>query len=91
MMDREKKEKILDIIQSQKGKFVTVVFKKKDGTTRALNIQPEAGKFRVKGTGRKTPDHLAAVWDVKNGAFRSFPFDEVKEIRFNKQRKVFVK
>lgn len=60
-------------------RFATVTFVKKDGTERRIN-----GLFRpaskILGTGRKTPDHLVAIWSPRDG-WRSFDVSRVTEIK----------
>lgn len=84
------KSKLKTLLQSN---IVEVTFTKKDGTDRTIKctldpvkvpqkVDPDAGKpleerewREVKH--RETPEHLLAVWDLENNAWRSFRIDSV--------------
>ncbi len=81
-----------DLIASAKGRFCSVVFIKKDGTERAMQVQPAALAQHVKGnaatmagkraviTRKASNPHLLAVWDVQAKAPRSINLATVKSI-----------
>lgn len=91
-----------DLIRSAKGRFATVTFIKKDGSTRVMRVQPAKVKFHVKGdsaapSARKATEtrkshhpHLMAVWDADKAAPRSVNLSTVTEIRLDGMTHVFV-
>ena len=85
-------EKKREIIQAAQGQFVGVTFTKKDGSLRAMKVQPAALKYHVKGEyasevvrraveARKVNHpHLMPVWDVEAQAVRSVNLATVSRI-----------
>lgn len=90
-----KYDQIRELLNQGKGQFVSVTFLKKDGTERTMNVQPAAGKYRVKGEAASEPAKQAAktraerypnllnVWSVDKQAFRSINMDTVTSVRCN--------
>lgn len=76
--------KVKRVINSSKGKFMTVTFVKKDGTLRSMLCRTGVRKF-VKGTDKrqKTNDNIQVVYDMHKKAYRSFNTDRVVSIKFN--------
>lgn len=85
-------EKMKALIASAGGQFAGVVFTKKDGTLRTMNVQPAKLKFEVKGdaasdsakqavaTRAARHPNLYNVWDVSKKAPRSINLDTVERI-----------
>ena len=84
-----------ELIRSAKGRFATVTFIKKDGSSRVMRVQPAKLKFHVKG-GQAAPSaqkavetrkarhpHLMAVWDADKHAPRSVNLSTITEIRLD--------
>jgi len=89
-----KYQMIRDILDMNKGRFLTVTFIKKDGKERSMNIQPAAVRTRlavnpdpsaIQGaeTRRRNNPNLIPVYDVKKGDIRSINVDTIKSIRSN--------
>ena len=66
---------------------VGVTFKKKDGTERAMNCTLQEGVVvpHEKTTDRvkETNEEVCAVWDIDKGAWRSFRYDSIVNIRLD--------
>jgi len=85
-------QQMRELIASAGGTFAGVVFTKKDGTKRTMQVQPAKLKFHVKGdkaseqaqraaeTRARNNPHLLNVWDVAKGAPRSINLDTVERI-----------
>ena len=85
-----------ELIQSAKGRFMSVTFVKKDMSIRTMNIQPAAIAKAIKDpsevsdadkqrteTRRANNPHLLPVWDVQNQGVRSVNLDTVTEIKID--------
>ena len=80
------------LIDSAKGQYAGVVFTKKDGTLRTMNVQPAKLKFEIKGedasesakravaTRAARHPNLYNAWDVQKKAPRSINLDTVERI-----------
>lgn len=60
---------------------VTITFKKSDGTLREMNCTTKEG-IRPVVENRRTSDTLCTVWDIDLNAWRSFKFENIKQINF---------
>ncbi len=69
-------------IQSMGGKFFTVEFIKRDGTTRVMLCKVGVTKY-LKGGKRTVGNDVQVVFDMHKMQYRSFRYDSV--IRINKQ------
>ena len=89
-----KYQMIRDLLEANRGRFLTIHFIKKDGTLRRMNIQPAAIKTHlavnpnpsaIKGseTRKKNNPNLIPVYDVKTRAIRSINVDTIKTVRAN--------
>ncbi len=67
------KQKAMDLIQASKGRFLTVVFTKKDGTTRTMNCQYTGNTSK-----------LGYLIMKEKGKFRNANAQEITELRLNK-------
>jgi hypothetical protein len=81
-----------DLIAAAGGRFCAVTFRKKDGSTRRMQVQPAALRLRLKG--ERAPEaarraaatraarhpHLLPVWDVRARAPRSIDLRTVSRI-----------
>lgn len=67
------KEQLRYILKNSKGKIMTIVYKKKDGTTRIINTRTGV-KVNIKGTGLKyDPEKYGYVilWDMQKRNYRT--------------------
>ena len=69
-------------IQSMGGKFFTVEFIKRDGTTRVMLCKVGVTKY-LKGGKRTVGNDVQVVFDMHKMQYRSFRYDSV--IRISKQ------
>ena len=73
-------ESPLDVIRKSKGKFITVVFRKRTtGELRKMNCRIGVKKG-VTGTGKSFDDSdkgLVTVWDAQINQFRSIPLESI--------------
>lgn len=60
---------------------VTITFKKSDGTLREMNCTTKEG-IRPVVENRRTSNTLCTVWDIDLNAWRSFKFENIKQINF---------
>jgi hypothetical protein len=75
-------------INRTNGKFFTVVFTKKDGTTRKMTCRTGVKKG-INGNGLKFEPKekgLRVVWAADAESYRMINLDTVKEIKFNGTR-----
>lgn len=73
-----------NIVENTNGKFFTVVFVKKDGSTRSMNCR--LGVKRHLRGGNSTTEHkpeLITVYDVKTEGYRNINLLTVKQIRLS--------
>ncbi|SMR82253.1 hypothetical protein SAMN04488030_2600 [Aliiroseovarius halocynthiae] len=90
-----------ELIQSAGGRFASVTFIKKDGSTCVMLNQPAKLKYHVKGdeatpsarkaieTRKARHPHLLSVWDADKAAPRSVNLSTVTEIRLDGLAHVF--
>ena len=75
------KAKATEIIKNSQGKFITVVFDKKNGEERVmsgtLNFEHIPTDKQPKGTQHQTSKNTIAVFDVVKENWRSFRVDSV--------------
>lgn len=69
-------------IQSLGGRFFSVEFIKRDGTTRIMLCKVGVTKY-LKGGKRTVGNDVQVVFDIHNMQYRSFRYDSV--VRINKQ------
>jgi len=79
--------KAVPFIKSTNGRFFSVQFTKKDGTTRKMTARTGVSKF-VKGTGnyshtRDTRRNTLTVWDAAKRDYRAVPLDRVQWIKID--------
>ena len=67
------------------GRFFTVTFTKKDGTTRKFTCRTGVTKHLRGGTRKNTnPNHLI-VWSVADKGYRTVDIDAITKLKFNGQ------
>lgn len=88
-------QQMTKLLNSTKGKYASVLFTKKDGSLRLMNIQPAKTKNHVKGdkaseqakravkTRAENNPNLYNCWDVTKKAIRSINLDTVQEIKIS--------
>ncbi len=72
--------KIADFIAQSKGKFITINFIKKDGTTRKLNGRIGVTKYLKNGTATVDLDKYLIVYDTLNAGYRSVNKDTIVSV-----------
>ena len=72
--------KISDFIAQSKGKFITVSFIKKDGTTRTLNGRTGVTKYLKGGTSTVDHDKYLVVYDTVNTGYRCVNKDTIVSV-----------
>lgn len=90
----KKRREIKKIIEQSGAKFMTVEFKKKDGTQRRMRIQqamlkdnlaesPTESQIKATETRKKNNPHLFNVFDFDTKGIRSINLDTVTQINAN--------
>jgi len=74
---------VKDKIQSLGGKFFSVEFIKRDGTTRVMLCKVGVTKY-LKGGKRTVGNDVQVVFDMHKMQYRSFRYDSV--IKINKEK-----
>jgi hypothetical protein len=97
----EKRSFIRSLVEDAGSRFLSVEFKKADGTLRRMTIQQESLKAHVKGdkatsagkqavaTRKANYPNLLPVWDHENQAVRSINLDTTVAVRSGKSEYVF--
>lgn len=67
-------------ILNSAGKFVSVVFIKKDGTERKLNGRLGVTKHLKGGASTLNPDTYITLYDVVNGGYRAVNRSTIKSV-----------
>lgn len=63
--------KLDELILNSHGKFITVVFIKKDGSTRKMTCRLGVTKHLKGGTSTLNPEQYITVFDVQKKAYRA--------------------
>lgn len=71
---------IVDFLTQSKGKFVSVTFKKKDGTIRKLNGRLGVTKY-LHGGKCTLNDNYVILWDAKHCGYRAVNKDTILTVR----------
>jgi len=74
---------VRDKIQSMGGKFFSVEFIKRDGTTRLMLCRVGVTKY-LKGGKRTVGNDIQVVFDIHKMQYRSFRYDSV--IKINQEK-----
>jgi len=77
-----KRNKVLDFLYNQRGRFVTIKFVKKDGTVRRMNgrlgvVKGTKGKYNLVD---RYDTSYKTMFDVQNYGFRNFNIDTVMTV-----------
>jgi hypothetical protein len=93
---------IRNLVNSAKGRFVRVDFRKADGSFRRMVVQPATGPVRIAASPAPSPSaaraaftravnhpNLFNVWDSLSMGFRSINLDTVEAIRINGEEITF--
>lgn len=67
-------------ILNSNGKFVSVTFTKKDGTTRILNGRLGVNKHMKGGKSTLNPDEYITIYDVVNKGYRAVNRNTIKMV-----------
>jgi hypothetical protein len=71
---------IADFIAQSKGKFITVTFVKKDGTTRVLNGRTGVTKHLKGGTSTVNYDKYLVLFDMHTAGYRCVNRDTILSV-----------
>ena len=63
------------------GKFLTVTFKKKDGTIRVMNCRLGVTKHLKGGSSTLDPDKYITVYDMQSKGYRAIAKDSILDIK----------
>lgn len=81
-----KREDLKDFINSNKGKIMTIVFRKKDGTIRTLNTRTGV-RTNITGKGLsydpETYGYLI-MWDLAKRGYRTVTVDTIQQVKANR-------
>jgi len=72
-----------ELILQSAGRFVTVVFEKKDGTLRTLTGRLGVTKHLKGGTSTLNPDAYITLYDVVNKGYRAVNRDTIRSVTIN--------
>ena len=76
-MENNLSEKLL----ATKGKFITVTFKKKDGTIRVMNCRLGVTKYLKGGTSTLDPEKFITVYDLQSKGYRAISKESILAIK----------
>ena len=74
-----------ELILQSAGRFVTVVFEKKDGTLRTLTGRLGVTKHLKGGTSTLNPDAYITLYDVVKKGYRAVNRDTIRSVTINHQ------
>ena len=74
-----------ELILQSAGRFVTVVFEKKDGTLRTMTGRLGVTKHLKGGTSTLNPDAYITLYDVVNKGYRAVNRDTIRSVTINHQ------
>ena len=72
-----------ELILQSAGRFVTVVFEKKDGTLRTLTGRLGVTKHLKGGTSTLNPDAYITLYDVVNKGYRAVNRETIRSVTIN--------
>jgi hypothetical protein len=73
------------IIMANKGKILTVVFRKKDGSIRTLNGIYGVSRYLAGGDFKGDPRQYIVLWDIRKKDYRSVNRSTLMEVRVDKR------
>lgn len=82
-----RRENLKDFINNNKGKVMTIVFRKKDGTIRTLNTRTGVRR-NITGRGLSyDPEKYGylILWDLQKNGYRTVTLDTIEQVRANRQ------
>ena len=77
-----------ELILASAGRFVTVVFEKKDGTMRTLTGRMGVTKWLKGGQSTLDKDQFITIYDVVNKGYRAINRDTIMSVTINHQHHV---
>lgn len=77
-----------ELILSSAGRFVTVVFEKKDGSLRTLTGRMGVTKWLKGGKSTLDADQFITIYDVVNKGYRAINRDTIMSVTINHQQHV---
>ena len=82
-----KRENLKDFIDNNKGKVMTIVFRKKNGTIRTLNTRTGVKKnITGKGLTYSPEDYgYLILWDLLKGGYRTVTLSTIEHVKANRQ------
>ena len=75
-----------ELILQSAGRFVTVVFEKKNGELRTLTGRLGVTKHLKGGTSNLNPDAYITIYDVVNKGYRAINRATIRSVSINHQR-----
>lgn len=73
--------KISDFIKQSSGKFITVCFVKKDGSTRIMNCRIGVKKYLRGGESKLNPNKFITVFDLQKMQYRCINIDTINYVK----------
>jgi hypothetical protein len=77
-----------ELILGSAGRFVTVVFEKKDGSLRTLTGRMGVTKWLKGGKSTLDADQFITIYDVVNKGYRAINRDSIMSVTINHQQHV---
>jgi hypothetical protein len=77
-----------ELILGSAGRFVTVVFEKKDGSIRTLTGRMGVTKWLKGGKSTLDADQFITIYDVVNKGYRAINRDAIMSVTINHQQHV---
>lgn len=74
-------ENLSEKLLATKGKFITVTFKKKDGTIRVMNCRLGVTKYLKGGTSTLDPEKFITVYDLQSKGYRAISKESILAIK----------
>jgi len=74
-----------ELILQSAGRFVTVVFEKKDGTLRTMTGRLGVTKHLKGGTSTLNPDAYITLYDMVKKGYRAVNRDTIRSVTINHQ------
>ena len=71
---------IKSVLKATKGKFFTVVFVKKDGTTRVMNCRLGVTKHLKGGVSTLNPSEFLTVYDMQAEGYRAINLSTIVSV-----------
>lgn len=74
-------ENLSEKLLATKGKFITVTFKKKDGSLRVMNCRLGVTKYLKGGSSTLDPEKFITVYDLQSKGYRAISKESILAIK----------